>query len=120
MKIAEAAAETGLSADTIRYYDRIGLMPELGRGGDGHRVFTAKDLRWLRMFERLRATGMPLANVRRYYALAQAGDKTISQRRAMLETHQLQLDKRQAEIDACRALIDEKLANYRKLDPDKT
>lgn len=116
MKIAEATAHSGLSADTIRFYERQGLIDPIQRGGDGHRVFSARDLRWLRLFERLRATGMALADMKHYADLARQGDSTLSERRKMLQAHRTQLDTQQAKIDACRALIDEKITLYRGLE----
>lgn len=116
MKIAEAAAQSGLSTDTIRYYERIGLLAHVARSSDGHRAFTGHDLRWLRMFERLRSTGMPLAQVKRYAQLAREGQGTIGERRTMLEEHRGRLDVQQRQLNDCRALIDEKIENYLRLE----
>lgn len=112
MKIAEASKVTGLPADTIRFYEREGLLDRLPRSTDGHRSFGAQDLRWLKTFERLRSTGMPLSEMRQYVTLAREGDGTLSARREMLERHRLRLDEQQAKIEACRELIDEKIAVY--------
>lgn len=114
MKISEAAAESGLSVDTIRFYERAGLLPRVERGGDGHRVFSPTDLRWLRMFERLRATHMPLKAIQTYVELSRDPDSSAT-RRAILEAHREELDKQQAQIDACRALLDEKIRHYDSL-----
>ncbi len=116
MKIAEAAAKSGLSADTIRYYERIGLLANVGRSSDGHRAFTGHDLRWLRMFERLRSTGMPLAQVKRYAQLAREGQHSMEERRILLEEHRKRLDVQQVQLDDCRTLIDEKIENYLRLE----
>ncbi len=114
MKIAEAAAKSGLSADTIRFYERQGLLGLVARGSDGHRVFSTHDLRWLRLFERLRSTGMPLSEMKDYADKARMGDETLTQRRQMLEQHRRRLDEHQSRIDACRALIDQKITNYKE------
>ncbi|MBT8154252.1 MerR family transcriptional regulator [Epibacterium ulvae] len=111
MKISEAAAQSGLSVDTIRFYERAGLLPRLHRGADGHRVFTPTDLRWLRMFERLRATHMPLKVIQSYVELSREPDSAL-ERRAILEAHRAELDTQQAQIDACRELLDEKIRHY--------
>lgn len=116
MKIAEAAERSGLSADTIRFYERERLLPTIERGRDGHRRFNKDALRWLNLFERLRSTGMPLAEMKRYAALAAQGPETFTERRAMLEQHHERLAATQAKIDACRALINEKIATYRTLE----
>lgn len=112
MKIADASAESGLSADTIRFYERQGLLEDIERGPDGHRAFSPKDLRWLKLFERLRSTGMPLAEMKRYAVLAREGDGTHPMRLQMLEKHRLRLNEMQLRIDTCRALIDEKISIY--------
>ena len=116
MKIAEAAERSGLSADTIRFYEREGLLPAIERGRDGHRRFSNEALRWLNLFERLRSTGMPLADMKRYAALSAQGVETFTERREMLERHHERLAAAQARINACRALIDEKIATYRSLE----
>ncbi|MEE2943912.1 MAG: MerR family transcriptional regulator [Pseudomonadota bacterium] len=116
MKISEAAAKTDLSADTIRFYERAGLLPDIARSSDGHRAFSGQDLRWLRLFERLRSTQMPLTDMKRYVDMAQMGEGTLTERREMLEKHALALDMQQAKIDACRALLDEKIETYRSLE----
>ena len=116
MRIAEASTESRLSADTIRYYEREGLLKPISRCTQGHRQFSAQDLRWLRLFERLRSTGMPLAEVKRYAALAHEGPSTYAARREMLQAHLIRLDERQAEIDACRTLVAEKISTYQCLE----
>ncbi|WP_424974997.1 MerR family transcriptional regulator [Dinoroseobacter sp. S124A] len=69
MKIAEASAACGLSADTIRFYERSGMLPEIHRGGDGHRRFAPRDVEWLTLLYWLRETGMPLKQMKRFTAL---------------------------------------------------
>lgn len=115
MKIAEATAESGLSADTIRFYERQGLLGRIERGPDGHRSFSAKDLRWLKLFERLRSTGMPLVDMKRFAELAREGDRTRPLRLEMLKQHLVRLNEMQERIDNCRALIDEKISVYSTL-----
>lgn len=61
MRISEFAKETGFSEDTLRYYERIGLLGRVLRDGAGHRVYRAEDLRWAAFLARLKATGMPIA-----------------------------------------------------------
>jgi DNA-binding transcriptional MerR regulator len=119
MKIAEAASTIGMSADTIRFYERAGLLQRIRRGPDGHRDFGGPELRWLRLFERLRSTGMPLADMKRYADLARQGDETRMVRLRMLEEHRTRLDAQQHRIDACRSLIDEKIAGYQDFERDE-
>ncbi|WP_417267264.1 MerR family transcriptional regulator [Celeribacter baekdonensis] len=120
MRISEAAEMAGLTADTIRFYERVGLLDRIPRGSDGHRDFGAQELRWLRLFERLRSTGMPLTEMKQYAALARQGEGTYSAREAILARHRSRLDEQQAKIETCRHLIEEKISTYRRLAQDKT
>ncbi|QSF58556.1 MerR family transcriptional regulator [Nocardioides sp. zg-1228] len=85
LSIAEAAARSGLTAHTLRYYERDGLLLHaVERAPSGHRRYTEEDLRWIEMVTRLRATGMPIRDVRRYAALVRAGDGTEAERLGLL------------------------------------
>ncbi|KXK58713.1 MerR family transcriptional regulator [Micromonospora rosaria] len=84
---SEAARRTGFSLDTLRYYERIGLLSGVGRTSGGRRVFTDDDLSWLFLFRCLRDTGMPIAQMRRYADLARAGEHTSHERHALLAEH---------------------------------
>lgn len=119
MRISEAALQSRLSADTIRFYEREGLLQPIARSPQGSREFSAQDLRWLRLFERLRSTGMPLADMKRYADLAQAGPSTASARRQMLQAHLKRLDEQQSKIDACRSLVEGKIATYQSLEREQ-
>src|SRR5262245_65630979 len=87
LSIAEAAEVSGLSPHTLRYYERAGLLEPVGRNGSGHRRYRTSDLELIRFLTRLRATGMPIREVRRYAELMQAGDATNAERLALLEQH---------------------------------
>jgi DNA-binding transcriptional MerR regulator len=87
LSIAEAAEISGLSAHTLRYYERAGLLEPVGRNGSGHRRYRAADLERITFLARLRATGMPIREVRRYAELMQAGEATNGERLALLEAH---------------------------------
>jgi DNA-binding transcriptional MerR regulator len=87
LSIAEAAQISGLSAHTLRYYERAGLLDPVGRNGSGHRRYREADLERIAFLARLRATGMPIREVRRYAELMQAGERTNAARLALLEEH---------------------------------
>ena len=87
LSIAEAAEVTGLSAHTLRYYERAGLLEAVGRNGSGHRRYRATDLELIAFLMKLRATGMPIREVRRYAELLKAGEATNEERLALLEAH---------------------------------
>ncbi|MET0811550.1 MAG: MerR family transcriptional regulator [Microbacterium sp.] len=109
---AEAAARSGFSLDTLRYYEREGILPPVSRTAGGHRVFTEDDLGTLGFLRCLRDTGMPIERLRRYGQLCQ-DEGTLADRLALLEEHAVAV---QAELDAIllqQARLAEKLAWYR-------
>lgn len=119
MRISEVAERTGLSISTIRFYEKSGLCPHIRRGSDGKRVFSAMDADWLLLLASLRATGMPLSEMRAFATLYASGDETIPERKAALLAHRQSLEARQLELDRCRALLDRKLQRYDEILRDK-
>lgn len=89
LSIAEAAEASGLSVHTLRYYERTGLLEPVRRNGSGHRRYRAADLERITFLTRLRATGMPIREVRRYAELMKAGEATNEERLALLEAHRV-------------------------------
>lgn len=89
---AAASARSGFSLDTLRYYERIGLLFGIRRTTGGQRVFTEDDLDWLGVLRCLRDTGMPIADMRRYAELARDGEATYAERLRVLREHATQLD----------------------------
>jgi DNA-binding transcriptional MerR regulator len=87
LSIAEAAEASGLSAHTLRYYERTGLLDPVSRNGSGHRRYRETDLERITFLAKLRATGMPIREVRRYAELMKAGEATNAERLALLEAH---------------------------------
>ena len=87
LSIADAAESSGLSAHTLRYYERTGLLEPVSRNGSGHRRYREADLEWIAFLAKLRATGMPIRKVRRYAELMTAGEATNAERLALLEAH---------------------------------
>jgi DNA-binding transcriptional MerR regulator len=87
LTIAEAARVSGLSAHTLRYYERTGLLEPVSRNGSGHRRYRETDLERITFLSKLRATGMPIRTVRRYAQLMAAGEATNAERLALLEAH---------------------------------
>ena len=99
LSIAEAAEQTGLTAHTLRYYERDGLLlHSVDRAPSGHRRYTAEDLRWIEMVTRLRATGMPIRDVRRYAALVRDGDGNEAERLGLLLAHREVVERQLAEV----------------------
>jgi DNA-binding transcriptional MerR regulator len=112
LTIAEVARRTGLTPHTLRYYERDGLMLGVDRASSGHRRYRESDLGWIELITKLRATGMPIREVRRYAELVRAGDGNEDERLALLRAHRervrAQLDTTASYLDA----IDVKIGYY--------
>ena len=116
---SQAAEQSGFSLDTLRYYERIGLLDDIGRAPSGHRRFREEDLEWLGVLRCLRDTGMPIAQMRRYAELARAGEPTMAERLALLIEHDADVGRRIAALRAEQAHLQEKIGWYRsQLSPD--
>jgi len=94
MNISQFAALTGMSAHTLRYYEKIGLLHSVVRNGSGHRDYSAKEAEWIGFITRLKETGMPLKQILTYAELRAQGDATASRRQQLLEQHATQLAER--------------------------
>ncbi|WP_030419692.1 MerR family transcriptional regulator [Streptomyces sp. SCSIO 75703] len=114
--ISEVAALTGLSAHTLRWYERIGLMSHIDRSHTGQRRYTNADLDWLDLVGKLRLTGMPVADMVRYAELVRAGESTYGQRRELLESTRGDVLKRIAELRETLAVLDLKIDFYGDLE----
>lgn len=113
LTIAEAAAATGLSAHTLRYYERDGLLLDaVERASSGHRRYTERDLGWLHLLTRLRATGMPIREIREYAELVRQGESTEPQRLALLQAHRDAVRAQLAEAAEHLAAIEMKIDVY--------
>lgn len=113
LSIAEAAERTGLSADTLRYYENDGLMLRpVERSATGHRRYSEGDLTWLNLVTCLRATGMPIREIRRYADLVRSGDGTEQERLDLLRAHRLQVLAQLAEVQEHLGAIDRKIGIY--------
>ncbi|WP_030761298.1 MerR family transcriptional regulator [Streptomyces sp. NRRL F-2664] len=110
--ISEVAARTGLSQHTLRWYERIGLMPHVDRSHSGQRRFTDRDLDWLGFVGKLRATGMSVADMVRYAELVREGPHTVGERRALLERTRCEVQTRITELTDALAVLDYKIGMY--------
>jgi DNA-binding transcriptional MerR regulator len=113
--IGEAAQRTGLSVDTLRYYERAGLIDPVRRAPNGRR-YDEIDLLWLAFLRRLRATGMPIAQMRRFARLRYAGDATTGERRELLEEHASIVRDRIAELSESLEIVERKITHFRHLE----
>ena len=119
MNITQVAGLTGLSVDKIRYYEKIGMLPKIVRDGRGWRRFDPPTVEWLRNLERLRATGMPMAEMRRFAVLVHTTDAiqpgVAKERLKILQGHAVRLTARLREVKACQAFLDHKINIYSNL-----
>ena len=115
----EAVEKTGFSMDTLRYYERIGLLDSVDRNAGGQRVFTDDDLAWLGILRCLRDTGMPIQRMLRYAELARGGDETFAERAELLEEHDQEIEAKIAALRDERSRIREKIQWYRDNTPDR-
>jgi len=109
--IGETAAKCGLSQHTLRWYERIGLLGTIERGGDGRRRFSDSDLDWLSLLIKLRATGMPVRDMQRYAELVRswAGEE---ERIELLKKHRDEVRRALAAQRECLKLLDAKIGHY--------
>ena len=114
LTIADAARASGVSAHTLRYYEREGLLEPVDRAASGHRRYAEEDLARIALFVKLRATGMPIRRLREYAALLRAGDETFAERIALLEEHRAAVLEDLAETQRTLELIDFKIDLYRE------
>lgn len=113
LSIGEVARQTGLSVHALRWFEREGLfLRPIPRAGH-RRLFDPSDVAWLMLCNRLRASGMPIAQIRRFATLVQAGPGNEAERLAVLEAHEREVRKRIAELTECLDIIQSKVAVYR-------
>ncbi|CTQ62102.1 MerR family transcriptional regulator [Roseibium album] len=118
MRISEAATISGLSADTIRYYEKSGLVPAIKRGPDRLRRFSPENIEWLTLLYWLRKTGMPMKEMRRFAELYRQGASSIPERKAVLLRHEVRLRERRADLDQCSKVLAYKIETYKKIEGD--
>jgi DNA-binding transcriptional MerR regulator len=110
--ISEVVAVTGLTAHTLRWYERIGLMPHVDRSHTGQRRYSNRDLDWLAFVGKLRLTGMPVADMVRYAELVREGEHTFADRQELLRTTREDVRRRIAELQETLAVLDYKIDFY--------
>jgi DNA-binding transcriptional MerR regulator len=118
MKIGTLAARSGVSVDTLRYYEKIGLLPKVDRDSGGRRAYGETDLSWIEFVLKLKATGMPMRDRIDYARLRAEGPHTAAARREILERHRESLLARRADLDACIDLMDRKITMYEALESE--
>lgn len=116
--IQQAAAATGLSVHTLRYYEKIGLIDPVPRQSNQHRMYRQEDLLWIGFLLRLRATGMSIQQMLRYAELRRLGEQiaSVSERKVMLERHTVALEAELLELQETLGILRDKIALYADLE----
>ena len=110
--IGALSARTGRSVHAIRWYEAQGLVPGVARDAGGRRLYTEQHVGWLLLMDRLRRTGMSIAQMREYTALVKQGKSTLQTRQAMLKAHRERVEQTIAEWTEALALLDDKIEFY--------
>lgn len=113
MRIKEFSNLTGISPDTLRFYEKEGLlMPQ--RDANGYRIYREQDVDWALCVLRLKQMGVPLAQMKEYTRLKHMGDETVPERYALLQQHRAALSEQQRELAAYQHYLEQKLMLYRE------
>jgi DNA-binding transcriptional MerR regulator len=105
-----------MTAHTLRYYERVGLIQPVGRARNGHRRYSEADEAWLNFLHCMRATNMSIREMQRYAELREKGDATSLQRRKLLEDHQSAIAAKIVALQQAHALLSHKITNYKKIE----
>jgi DNA-binding transcriptional MerR regulator len=111
LSIAEAAELTGLTAHTLRYYERIGLL-DVRRDAAGYRSYDRRAMARIVFISRLRASGMPIGTISHYLELVQQGEDTEPQRLALMQEHRDRIQRQLRDLQLALAVTDYKIAVY--------
>ncbi len=114
--IGQAAKKMGLTAHTLRYYDKEGLLPFVQKSSSGLRIFSDKDLDWLVIIECLKGTGMQIKDIRQYIDWCLKGDSTIHQRLEMFKRQKAKLEEEIKQLNRFMEKINYKIAYYTEAD----
>ncbi len=115
LTITEVTARTGLSPDTLRYYEKAGLIDPISRSAGGQRRYAAADMDWIAFLLRLRDTGMSIADMQRFAELRRAGAATVADRLELLREHRARLAEHIRRLQVNGRALDDKITHYEKL-----
>ncbi len=110
--IGQIAEKLNINASTLRFYDKEGLLLAVNRSAGGIRVFRDADLNWLRLVECLKATGMPIKDIRKFCEWTQQGDASIKQRQQMMHERRDAIEKQIADMQKTLAVVNFKCWYY--------
>jgi len=112
MKIAVVSERYGISLDTLRYYERIGLIPPVNRSESGIRDYNDVDVKRVEFIKCMRSAGLPIEVLIKYVGLVQQGDATIEARKEILKEQRAQLMARMIEMQKTLDILDYKISVY--------
>jgi DNA-binding transcriptional MerR regulator len=112
MTITEVSEKFGISQDTLRYYERIGLIPPVNRNKSGIRDYTEEDCSWVEFIKCMRSAGLPIEVLIEYVALYQQGDETMDLRKELLVEQRKHLTQKLEEIKKTIERLDYKISRY--------
>ena len=114
MSINELSTASSLTTHTLRYYEKLGVLKPAERAASGHRQYRSDAVAWLDFVLRLKITGMPLSEIRKYAVLRAGGDATLQPRLTMLELHRKRLVSNISELSESLTALDSKIKTYQK------
>lgn len=114
MTIKEVSEKYDISADTLRYYERIGMIPEVTRNANGIRNYQKSDLGWVELAICMRSAGLPVEALIEYVKLFQKGDSTFAARLQLLQEQREKLEEQKAQLQAAMDKLDYKISRYEK------
>lgn len=115
MTISEVSKKFEVSVDTLRYYERIGLIPKVMRNGSGNRDFTEKDCGWVQFIKCMRGAGVSIESLIDYVKMFQEGSVTIHARKQLLIEEYENLSERIAEMQSVQEKLKAKIDNYENI-----
>ena len=116
LTIKQVAEITGLSAHTLRYYERIGLLSSVNRTSNHYRIYDPANIAWIEFLNRLRETGMSIQQMQEFSILRNKGPVTAHERRIFLEEHRDLVKNHLAKLEQNLKAIEEKIDYYKELE----
>ena len=118
LEINKAAEFAKLKPHTLRYYESIGLIEGIKRNSVGKRLYSESDLKWLEVITRLRATGMSISKMQEYARLRRMGDKTITERKNIMNEHLRTIERKIAVLLEAKEYVAKKVILYEEMEKE--
>ena len=112
LKISEVTSLTGLNASTLRYYEKIGLIPSVDRDQGGIREYSREDVEWAEFIKCMRSAGLSIDSLKDYTQMYRQGDSTINARKELLDEERCKLIEKKDEIEKTIKRLNVKIAHY--------